>query len=99
MGGISLDYKEVSECILYSKFLMIEWILEVYDDLVFNFIEKKVWCSEEIDYFKIYKYLDRVIYLNNGVIYIDVMNLLCLMISYESIDIVDFYCFIFDEII
>ncbi|AGF50355.1 sll0710 [Synechocystis sp. PCC 6803] len=98
-GGISLDYKEASECILYSKLSMIERILEAYDDLALNSIEKKARRSEEIDYSKIYKYLDRAIYLNNGAIYIDVMNLPRSMISHESTDIVDLYCFILDEII
>jgi hypothetical protein len=97
--GISLEYQEESECILYSKLSMIERVLEAYDDLAINSIEKKVRRSEEIDYSKIYKYLDRAIYLKNGAIYIDVMDLPRPMISYESTDIVNLYCFILDEII
>lgn len=98
-GGISLEYEEESECILYSKLSMIERILEAYDDLAINSIEKKVRRSEEIDHSKIYKYLDRAIYLDNGAIYIDVMDLPRPMISYESTDIVNLYCFILNEII
>ncbi|MBD2294602.1 hypothetical protein H6G06_14220 [Anabaena sphaerica FACHB-251] len=98
-GGISLEYQEESECILYSKLSMIERVLEAYDDLAINSIEKKVRRSEEIDYSKIYKYLDRAIYLDNGAIYIDVMDLPRPIITYESTDIVNLYCFILDEII
>jgi hypothetical protein len=98
-GGISLEYEEESDCILYSKLSMIERILEAYDDLAINSIEKKVRRSEEIDHSKIYKYLDRAIYLDNGAIYIDVMDLPRPMISYESTDIVNLYCFILNEII
>ena len=98
-GGISLEYEEGSDCILYSKLSMIERILEAYDDLAINSIEKKVRRSEEIDHSKIYKYLDRAIYLDNGAIYIDVMDLPRPMISYESTDIVNLYCFILNEII
>ena len=97
-GGISLEYEEGSDCILYSKLSMIERILEAYDDLAINSIEKKVRRTEEIDYSKIYKYLDGAIYLKNGAIYIDVMDLPRPMISYESTDIVHLYCFILDEI-
>jgi hypothetical protein len=98
-GGISLEYEEESDCILYSKLSMIERVLEAYDDLAINAIEKKIRRSEEIDHSKIYKYLDRAIYLDNGAIYIDVMDLPRPMISYESTDIVNLYCFILDEII
>ncbi|WP_066426554.1 hypothetical protein [Anabaena sp. 4-3] len=98
-GGISLEYEEGSDCILYSKLSMIERILEAYDDLAINSLENKIRRSEEIDYSKIYKYLDRAIYLNNGAIYIDVMDLPRPMITYESTDIVHLYCFILDEII
>lgn len=98
-GGISLEYEEESECILYSKLSMIERVLEAYDDLAINAIEKKIRRSEEIDHSKIYKYLDRAIYLDNGAIYIDVMDLPRPMISYESTDIVNLYCFILNEII
>ncbi|WP_353930930.1 hypothetical protein WJM97_22170 [Okeanomitos corallinicola TIOX110] len=98
-GGITLEYQEESECILYSKLSMIERVLETYDDLAINSIEKKVRRSEEIDHSKIYKYLDRAIYLDNGAIYIDVMDLPRPMISYESTNIVNLYCFILNEII
>ena len=41
-GGISLEYEEGSDCILYSKLSMIERILEAYDDLAINSIEKRL---------------------------------------------------------
>ncbi len=99
IDGISLEYQEESNCILYSKLSMIERILEAYDDLTINSLQNKNRSSEEIDYSKIYKYLDKAIYLNNGSIYIDFMYLPRPTICYQSIEIVNIYCFILDEII
>ena len=98
-GGLSLQTVEGEPCQLYSKLNMIERILETYDDLSINAIQKKAKRTEDIDYSQIYKYLDRAIYLDNDVIYIETMNLPCPLLRYESTDIVTLYCYILDEII
>ena len=98
-GGVSLQIGEGEECVLYSKIKMIERVLEAYDDLAINSIQKKIRRSEEIDYSQIHRYLDKAIYLDNDVIYIDAMDLPRPVIRYESTDLVNLYCYILDELI
>jgi hypothetical protein len=78
---------------------MIERVLEAYDDLAINSIQKKARRSEDIDYSQLYKYLDRAIYLDNHVIYVEAMDLPRPTVRYESSDIVNLYCYILDEIV
>jgi hypothetical protein len=98
-GGISIQTQDGESCLLYSKLRMIEQVLEAYDDLAINLIQGKVGRSEEVDYSQIYKYLERAIYLDNDVIYIEAMDLPRLVMRYESTDIVNLYCYILDEIV
>jgi hypothetical protein len=107
-GGISLKTNDEEEegsddILLYSKLNMIERVLEAYDDLALHSIQKKIRRTEEIDYSKIHKYLDRAIYLDYSeeehTIYIEAMDLPRSIIHYESTDIIHLYCFILDEII
>ena len=82
-GGISLKTNDEEEegsddILLYSKLNMIERVLEAYDDLALHSIQKKIRRTEEIDYSKIHKYLDRAIYLDYSeeehTIYIEAMD-------------------------
>jgi hypothetical protein len=99
-GGVSMQTDEEGEdCVLYSKIKMIERVLDAYDELAINSIQKKVRRSEDIDYSQIHKYLDRAIYLDDDVIYVDVMDLPRPTLRYESTDIVNLYCYILDEIV
>ncbi|MEA5625255.1 LlaJI family restriction endonuclease [Nostoc sp. UHCC 0251] len=94
-----MQEEEGDGCILYSKIKMIERVLEAYDELAINSIQKKLRRSDEIDYSKIDKYLDRAIYLNDDVIYVEWMDLPRSTLRYESTDLVNLYCYILDEII
>ncbi len=98
-GGISMQTQEGEPCMLYSKLRMIERVLEAYDDLAINSIQKKIRRSEDIDYSQIHKYLERAIYLEQDVIYIETMDLPRPIVRYESTDIVNLYCYILDEIV
>lgn len=98
-GGVSMQTAEGEVCVLYSKIKMIERIIEAYDDLVINSIQKKVRRSEEIDYSQMHRYLDRAIYLENDVVYIEYMDLPRPVIRYESTDLINLYCYILDEIV
>lgn len=97
--GLSLQTEEGEPCQLYSKLKMIERVLETYDDLAINSIQRKVKRTEDIDYSQIYKYLDKAIYLDNDVIYVETMDLPRPVLLYESTDIVNLYCYILDEIV
>jgi len=98
-GGLSLQTEEGESCQLYSKLRMIERVLETYDDLAINSIQKKIKRTDDIDYSQIHKYLDRAIYLDNDVIYVETMDLPSPVLRYETTDIVNLYCYILDEII
>jgi hypothetical protein len=98
-GGVSMQTEEGEVCVLYSKIKMIEQVLEAYDDLAINSIQKKVRRTEDIDYSQIHKYLERAIYLDNDAIYVDAMDLPRPTLRYESTDIVNLYCYILDEIV
>ena len=98
-GGVSIQTEEGKDCVLYSKIKMIEQVLEAYDDLAINSIQKKVRRSEDIDYSQIHKYLERAIYLDDDVIYVDAMDLPRPTLRYESTEIVNLYCYILDEIV
>jgi hypothetical protein len=102
-GGVSMQPEEGEGCVIYSKIKMIEQVLEAYDDLAINSIQKKVRRSEDIDYSQIHKYLERAIYLDNHrdnhVIYVDAMDLPRPTLRYESTEIVNLYCYILDEIV
>lgn len=98
-GGVSMQTEDGEVCVLYSKIKMIERVLEAYDDLAINSIQKKARRSEDIDYSQLYKYLDRAIYLDNDVIYVEAMDLPRPTVRYESTDIVNLYCYILDEIV
>ncbi|MFB2881483.1 hypothetical protein [Floridanema aerugineum] len=98
-GGISMQTEDGEVCVLYSKIKMIERVLEAYDDLAINSIQKKARRSEDIDYSQIHKYLDRAIYLDKDVIYVEAMDLPHLTVRYGSADIVNLYCYILDEIV
>ncbi|MCP2731887.1 hypothetical protein [Limnofasciculus baicalensis] len=97
--GVSIETEEGEVCVLYSKIKMIEQVLEAYDDLAINSIQKKVRRSEDIDYSQIHKYLDRAIYLDKDVIYVDAIDLPRPTMRYESTDIVNLYCYVLDEIV
>ncbi|MGB3637336.1 MAG: LlaJI family restriction endonuclease [Rivularia sp. (in: cyanobacteria)] len=98
-GGLSFVNEDGETCQVYSKLKMIERVLETYDDLAINSIQNKIKRSEDIDYSQIHKYLDRAIYLENDVIYVDTMDLPRPLLRYEGTDIVNLYCYILDEII
>lgn len=97
--GVSMQTEDGEVCVLYSKIKMIERVLEAYDDLAINSIQNKARRSEDIDYSQLYKYLDRAIYLDNHVIYVEAMDLPRPTLRYESTDIVNLYCYILDEIV
>jgi hypothetical protein len=98
-NGIGIDTEDGEVCILYSKIKMIEQILDAYDDLTISSIQSKSGRSQEIDYSQIHKYLDRAIYLDGDVIFVDAMNLPRSELLYDVTDLVCLYCYILDEII
>ncbi|MBO3461484.1 LlaJI family restriction endonuclease [Aetokthonos hydrillicola Thurmond2011] len=97
--GISIQTEDGEICVLYSKIKMIEKVLEAYDNLTLQSIQKKVKRSHDIDYSQIHRYLDRAVYSDSDTIYVDLMDLPRPTVRYESTDLVHLYCYILDEIV
>ncbi len=97
-NGYRFKDKEENDVVLYSKIALIENLLEVYRDLSLDVIERQIGREEKIDYSKIDRYLDKAIYLENDVIYIDEMNLPRQTLRYESTTLIDLFCFIVNEL-
>lgn len=97
-NGYRFTDKEENDVVLYSKIAVIEKIIEIYDDLVINSVERHVSRSELIDFSKIDKYLHRAVYLSNHTVFIDEMNLPKNTIKLQSSNLIELYCFILAEI-
>lgn len=96
--GYRFKNKEDNDVVLYSKIALIENLLDVYRDLALDQMERRIGADEKVDYSKIDRYLDRAIYLENDVIYIDEMNLPRQTLRYESTTLIDLFCFIVSEL-
>jgi hypothetical protein len=87
-----------NEIILYSKISLIENLLEAYRDLSLDTIDKNIGRTDQIDYHKIDEYLDKAIYLENDVVYIDEMNLERQVLHYKPNSLISLFCFIIRDL-
>lgn len=97
-NGKELINDEGDVGLLYSKIRMIEEIISKYDDLAIQSLERKLRRSEDINYSKLYLYMDKAIYLRDGSLYIDEMNIEKNLLEIRPTDIVELFCFIFCEL-
>ncbi|MDY7003526.1 MAG: hypothetical protein SWX82_06025 [Cyanobacteriota bacterium] len=97
-SGQDVSIDDNRESILYSKFDALDSILEVYNELKIISLVSRISQLETIDYSKLHRYLHRGIFLNNGAIYIDLMDMPRQQMHYDSSDIVAMYCYILNEI-
>jgi hypothetical protein len=103
-GGNGYNFLDSEDCevVLYSKISVIENLLEAYEDLSLDVIERQVGIDEEIDYSKIDRYLDKAIYqeenIDEYVVYIDSMDLPRNIVQYKSASLIDMFCFILHEL-
>ncbi|WYD82159.1 MAG: hypothetical protein V8K32_07170 [Candidatus Electrothrix gigas] len=97
-NGYSFSDKEGNNVVFYSKISVIENLLEAYDTLSLDVIERQVGRTEQIDYSKIDRYLDRAIYLNEDIIHIEYMDLPRNIIQYKAGNLIYLFCFILYEL-
>ena len=90
--------KEGNDVILYSKISVIETMLEAYQDLALNVIERTMQRSERIDYSRIDRYLHKAIYLDDDIIYIDEIDSVRSTLQYRSANLIELFCFILSEL-
>jgi len=100
VGGNACQFKdkEGNDIILYSKISVIETMLEAYQDLALNVIERTLQRSERIDFSKIDRYLHKAIYLDEDVIYLEEMDLVRCVLQYKSANLIELFCFILSEL-
>lgn len=89
---------EDNDVIIYSKISLIENMLEAYRDLSMDFIERSMGKSDQIDYKKLDKYLDKAIYLDNDIIFIDEMDVERYIVHYQTNSLITLFCFIIREL-
>jgi hypothetical protein len=97
-AGGEISYNNNGEIIFYSKVDALTSILDAYDELKILTFVHRLGKSETLDYSKLHRYLHKGIFLDNGAIYIDSMDVLRKEIHFESSDIVSMYCYILTEI-
>jgi hypothetical protein len=97
-NGYRFSDKEGNDVVFYSKISVIENLLEAYDALSLDVIERQIGITERIDYSKIERYLDKAIYLDEDVIHIEYMDLPRNILQYKSVTLVDLFCFILHEL-
>ncbi len=90
--------KEGNDVILYSKISVIENMLEAYQDLALDVLERRIGRNDNIDFTKIYHYLHKAVYLEDDIIYIESMNLARQTLQYEGANIIELFCFIVSEL-
>lgn len=90
--------KDDNEVLLYSKISVIENLLEAYQELSLDIIERRIGPDERIDLSKIDRYLHKAIYMPNDIIYIDEMEQPRHIIQNGSNTLIELFCFILNEI-
>jgi len=97
-GGATIEITNQDKSLLYSKILMIDSVIDVYDELKIYSIVNKNTSTENINYEKLPNYLHKAIYLDDDIIFIDKMLLPTKIIQFDSSDIVSFYTYLYCEI-
>ena len=97
-NGYQFKDKENNEVVIYSKISVIENLLEAYNELSLDVIERRTGRNEEINYSKIDRYLHHAIYLEDDITYIGEMDLPRHFLHYESANLIDLFCFILYEL-
>lgn len=89
---------QTNENLSYQKLVMFDSILNAYDELKIQSLQKKISKSENIDYSQIHKYLHNAVYLANGAIYIDTMDIPKHIVKDASTELIELFCYIYSEI-
>ncbi|MEO0042994.1 MAG: hypothetical protein RL329_2442, partial [Bacteroidota bacterium] len=97
-NGFNFKNDNYDEIIFYGKLKALDKVLDGYDELRIDALEKKEMSSNQIDYSKIHKYMYQAIYLDDDVIYLDEMNIAKNMLVQTSPSIIQLFCFIYTEV-
>jgi hypothetical protein len=96
--GFSFTDDEDEVVTIYSKIPMLEAILDAYDDLKIFLLTACATKSEPVNYSRLDRYLDKAIFLDGDVAFVDAMVIPKEVLGVDITDIVRMYCFIYVEI-
>ncbi len=96
--GLEISSDENSQNIFYSKIDALGSILDIYDELKILAFINRIGKSDRLDYSKLHRFLNKAIFLDNGAIYIETMDLPRKQIHFHTTHIVSMYCYILTEI-
>jgi len=98
-NGYKLIGKD-TDIITYSKLTVFDSILDAYNEMLILTLKNKLSKSTNIDYSKLHKYLDKAIYPEpeEGLLYIDEVDVEKKIIDADSPTLVQMFCFIYLEI-
>lgn len=98
LGGYQFKDSNDESVILYSKISLIDDIFSLYEDLSLDVMDVSSTKSDDVDYSKLEFYIDKSVYLDNDVIYVDEMMRDKNIISYSKNDLITMFSFIYCEL-
>ncbi|TAF51192.1 MAG: LlaJI family restriction endonuclease [Oscillatoriales cyanobacterium] len=99
-GGVEYSVSMDNDTpILYSKLASIQNLFEAYSELALISLSSKMRKVSCIDYSKIHRYLDKAVYLDGDVAYVDEISQAQPVLKYQGCEIVEMYCYILNEVV
>ncbi len=97
-GGEIIANYAAEKIVFYSKLDVLSSLIDAYDELKILTFVRRVGKSEKLDYGKLHRCLHKGVFLDNGAVYLDSMDMMRREIHLEASDIVSMYCYILTEI-
>ena len=97
-GGFEFETIEDETIMLYSKINMFDTILDEFDEMDIYAFHIKRSNSDDIDYSKLDKYMDRAIFLEDDIIYIDEVEINRDILYFDESELVEMFCYIYWDI-
>ncbi len=98
LGSYEEEDGKIVPIIYYRHLDMLDCVLEAYDELAILSLAQRIGRSERLDCSKLHQHLDRATFLEDDSFVVDEMMLPRQQVSFEPVEIVQMYCFVFLEI-
>jgi hypothetical protein len=97
-GGFEFQSEDNETILLYSKINMFDTILDEFDEMEIYSFDVKRTSSKHIDYGQLDKYIDRAIFLEDNIIYLDEMEIQKDVLSFDTAELIEMFCYIYTDI-
>jgi hypothetical protein len=77
---------------------MFDTILDEFDEMEIDSFDVKRTSSKHIDYGQLDKYIDRAIFLEDNIIYLDEMEIEKDVLSFDTAELIEMFCYIYTDI-